>query len=221
MDEYIVRNAKISDIPFLAEAIIAAEKGISNKLSYSTLFNLSESEVKNLIISMLEEEVDGCELSLSSFLVVEFNNEPVAAAGGWIEGFNGAMPSKILKSNLLNYTFDKASIEFLKTKSHIIKDILVERDPLTLQFEYFYISGKHLGKGLDDMLMKKMEENAVAIYPALEKAQCQLFKSSIFGIKILMRHGFKIVKTLKSVNNQILDYLPSNEKVKLEKIIKK
>lgn len=221
MEEYLIRVAKLSDVPFLAEAIIAAEKGVSDKLSYSTLFNLTEAEVRDLIISILKEEVDGCELSLSSFFVVEYNNEPVAAAGGWIEGYDGGLPSKILKSNLLNYTFDKTSIEFLKTKSDIIKNIIVDRDPLTLQFEYFYISDKHLGKGLDDMLMQKIEDNALAVYPELEKAQCQLFKNSIFGIKILMRHGFKIVKSYKSGNSQIFDYLPSNEKVKLEKTIKK
>jgi ribosomal protein S18 acetylase RimI-like enzyme len=221
MNEYLIRKAKASDIPFLADVIIAAEKGMSDRLSFSTLFNLPENKVRELIISMLEEEVDGTELSLSSFIVTEYQGAPISGSGAWIEGLGGSMPSKILKSNLISYTFGKDNIEFLQSKVHIIKDVLVDREPLTLQLEYFHISNEHLGKGLDSELMKKIEENALAEYPELEKVQCQLFKNSIFAIKILLKHGFTIVKKYKADNEDIFDYLPSNEKYLMEKILKK
>lgn len=64
-----------------------------------------------LIISMLEEEIDGCELTLSSYYGNEYKKEPVSGSSPWIEGFGGCMPSKILKSNLISYTFGKESIE--------------------------------------------------------------------------------------------------------------
>lgn len=220
MNEYLIRKAKPSDIPFLADVIIAAEKGMSDRLSFSTLFNLPESKVRELIISMLEEEVDGTELSLSSFIVTEYEGEPISGSGAWVENLEG-IPSKILKSNLISYTFEKDSIDFLQTKAHIIKDVLIDREPLTLQLEYFHISNEHLGKGLDSELMKKIEENALAVYPDLEKVQCQLFKNSIFAIKILLKHGFTIVKKYKADNEDIFDYLPSNEKYLMEKNLKK
>ena len=53
MDEYLIREAVKRDIPFLADTVIAAEKGRSDKLSYSTLFNISESKAKELIIAIL------------------------------------------------------------------------------------------------------------------------------------------------------------------------
>ena len=210
MSEYLIRKAKPSDIPFLADVVIASEKAMSDRLSFTTLFNKPEEEVKQLIIQMFEEEVDGCELSLSSFIVTEFEGQPISGSGAWIEGFNGNMPSGILKSNLISYTFGKESIEYLKTKSHIVKDVMIDREPMTLQLEYFHIKNEHLGKGLDDMLMKRIEEKALAEYPELKKVQCQIFKNSVFSIKIMLRHGFRIVGSYKSDNDDIFDYLPFN-----------
>jgi len=220
MREYLIRKAVAGDIPFLADVVIASEKGMSDRLSFTTLFNKSEEESKELIIQMLEEETDGCELSLSSFIVTEFEGKPVSGSGAWIEGFNGAMPSKILKSNLISYTFGKESIEYLKTKAHIVKDVLIDREPMTLQLEYFHILNEHLGKGLDAALMNRIEENALEQYPGLKKVQCQIFKNSVFSIKILLRHGFKIAKSYKSGNEEIFDYLPYNEKLVMEKEFK-
>lgn len=220
MSEYLIRKAVASDIPFLADVVIASEKAMSDRLSFTTLFNKTEEEAKELIIQMFEEEVDGCELSLSSFIVTEFEGKPISGSGAWIEGFKGNMPSGILKSNLISYTFGKESIGYLRTKSDIVKDVMIEREPMTLQLEYFHIKNEHLGKGLDAALMDKIEENALAQYPELKKVQCQIFKNSVFSIKILLRHGFKIVKSYKSDNDDIFDYLPFNEKLLMEKILK-
>ncbi|HMJ47238.1 MAG TPA: hypothetical protein VK498_07905 [Ferruginibacter sp.] len=220
MDEYLFREARQKDIPFIADTVIAAEKGRSDKLSFSTLFNISESKAKELIITMLGEEIDGCELSLSSFLVAECSGETVAAIGSWIEGFDGAMPSKILKSNLILHTFGKESMEFFKTKSHLIKDVLIEREPLTLQFEYLYIADKHLGKGLDTELTKRSEEKALAKYPALQKVQTQLFKNNILAVIVLRKKGFNVVSSCRTGNEEVLNYIPFNEKLLMEKSLK-
>lgn len=217
MSQYIIRNAVIADIPFLAEVVIAAEKGGSEKLSFSTLFNLTEKEVKDLLMAIFEEEVDGCELSLSSFMVAEYNGEPVAASGAWIEKFDGEMSSQMLKSNLISYTFKKDSIAFLKSKSDIIRGIMIEREPLTLQFEYLYIKQEHLGKGIDVEMVKKNEEKAFGKLPSLQKAQCQLFKNNIFAVKMAAKKGFKIIKSYKAADNNILDYLAGTEKILMEK----
>ena len=111
MDEYLIRKAIPGNIPLVADVIIASEKWRSENLSFTTLFNVPENEVNALIISMLEEEIDGCELTLSSYYGNEYKKEPVSGSSPWIEGFGGCMPSKILKSNLISYTFGKESIE--------------------------------------------------------------------------------------------------------------
>jgi len=217
MNEYLIREAAESDIPFLADAVIAAEKGNSDKLSFSTLFNLPEEKIKELLIAMFEEEIDGCEFSLSSFLVAECRGEHAGALCAWIEGFEGAMLSSILKSNLILHTFPKESFEFFRTVSPIIKDILIDREPLTLQLEYMHITGKYVGQGIDLALLTKNEENALAKYPGLKKSQCQVYKNNIFGLKMSLKNGFKIIRSYKSDNDDIFDYLPFNEKLLLEK----
>jgi len=221
MNGYIVRQAEKKDVPFLVETVIAAEKGRSDKLSYATLFNLSESEVALLLAQMFNEEIDGCELSISSFLIVEHEGETAAASAVWIENFEDNMPSQILKSNLILNTFDKESIAFFKTKAHIIKDILIEREPLTLQLEYLYITNKHVGKGLDALLINTGQQNAIQKYPQLQKIQGQLFKNSIFAIIALRKKDFTIARTYKSENPDILNYIPFNEKLLMEKILNK
>lgn len=221
MSEYITRNATVKDIPFLADVIISAEKGVTDKLNYSTLFNLPEHKVRECIIAMFEEEIDGCEFSISSYLVTEFNGEAVAAFSAWIECFDGALPSKILKSNLINYTFPKESIEFLKTKSDLVQDIYISREPMTLQYEYLFISPEHRGKKLADTLIDKLEEKALKKCPSLEKAQGQLFSNHGLIIKLFEKHGFQVVKRYKSGNKETINYIPFDEKLLIEKYYKK
>lgn len=156
MSEYLIRKANTRDFPFLADVIVEAEKGITDRLSYTTLFNLPESEVKKLIIAMLEEEIDGCELSLSSFIVTEYDGQPISGSGTWIEAFEGSLPSITLKLNLINYTFEKENIGFLQTKAPVIKDVLIERKPMNFQLEYFHILNEHPGKWLDSELMNRI-----------------------------------------------------------------
>ncbi len=221
MSEYIIRKAVSKDIPFLADVVIGAEKGRSDKLSYATLFNLTEKKVKDFIIAIFEEEVNGCELSLNSFFVAENNGHLIAALGGWVEAFKGEMASSILKSNLISYTFGMEAIAYLKTKADIIKGMLFERNPLSLQLEYLYVSNDFVGKGIDAALIKKHEENALAAYPALEKVQSQVFKNSVFAIKLLMKQGYSIINSFKCNHPDVLRYLPCNEKYIMEKILKK
>ena len=81
MDKFIFRNATINDVPFLVDTIIEAEKSGTDILTYSTVFGLSEDETRKYMADMLLEEVDGCELSISSFLVAENEGQVVAAVG--------------------------------------------------------------------------------------------------------------------------------------------
>jgi D-alanine--poly(phosphoribitol) ligase subunit 1 len=217
LTEYIVRKATLNDVSFLAQVIVAAEKATTDKLSYSTLFDLPESKVIEFLISILKEGIDGCEFSLSSYLVVEFGDKPVAAFAGWIEGFMESVPSKIIKSNLINCTFPKDSLKALVSRSDIISDILVEREKLTLQFEYGYVDKEHRGKHLLELLINKLIENAISIYPDLKKVQFQCFKNSTKTVHLFEKLGYQIVSEISSKNNEVLNYLPDKVKLVMEK----
>ncbi len=217
MSGYQLRPATENDIEFITEVIIAAEKGNSDMLGFSTLFNLKESEVKEAIGAMLREEIDYCEFSISSFIIVTENEIPVAAFGGWIEAMPGEMPSKLLKSNLLGYTLKKENLAFLKTKSDIIKDILIEREEGSLQLEYLFVNDKHRGKGLPSLLINALVERAKITNPALKKIQVQTFRNNENAVKVYLKNGFEITKVAVSQHPEIFNYLPHNEKILLEK----
>ena len=68
-DKLIIRPATLDDVEFIATTIIEAEKSSTDKIGPANYFGISESDYRNYLIQMLEEEIDGCELSISSFLI--------------------------------------------------------------------------------------------------------------------------------------------------------
>ncbi|MBQ1654959.1 MAG: hypothetical protein II060_14350, partial [Bacteroidales bacterium] len=86
--KYIFRRATIDDIDFVVDVIVNAEKGGTEKFGFANLFGISEREARHLLNEMLEEEIDGCEISINNFVVAEYKGETVAASGGWLEGDN-------------------------------------------------------------------------------------------------------------------------------------
>jgi ribosomal protein S18 acetylase RimI-like enzyme len=220
MDEYTIRKVTHDDFGFLADTIIWAEKGNSGKLSFATLLDLDENSVKDLIISMLKEDIDGCEFSPSSYLVADYSGLPVAAVGAWIEQYDGNLPSKILKSNLLSFFLNGKQIQLLKSKFHLISDMVIEREEMTLQAEYMYVARAHRGKGLHVKLTNAHLIQAFSSYPELSKAQAHVFENNYAAIKVFEEIGFRKVRSYTSDSNEILNYLPHNTKILMEKDLK-
>jgi ribosomal protein S18 acetylase RimI-like enzyme len=222
MGTYLVRKATAGDIPFLVDTVVAAEKNGTDKLSYSTLFNLSEQKAKDYIKAMFEEDIDGCEFSLTSFLVAEYEGQPVAAFGGWIETLNeDNMASNMLKSNLIRFTFGKEPMGFLKTKVALVSELVSEREPLTLQLEYLYVTVAHRGKGLSNILIDGLIKAAAVTYPALTKVQVQVYSNNNNAVSVYKKNGFEVGRSYKAKNEEVLNLLPWNEKYIMEKKLKK
>jgi ribosomal protein S18 acetylase RimI-like enzyme len=220
MEEYAFRRAAIEDVSFIAEVIIEAEKSSSGNLSFSSLFNLTEDEVKALLIKILNEEVEGCEFSINSYIVAEYNKKPVAAIGAWIEEFDGNLPSAILKANLISAIFPKESLQYLKSKLDIISELQIEREKLALQLEYSYVINEHRGKGLYGKIIHKLIEDALIQYPELKKVQFQVYKTTTQVIGFFEKQNYQVVKIFKSNHPDILNYLPCDEKLLMEKTFK-
>jgi len=216
MTEYKIRPAKIDDIDFIVEAIIAAEKGGSNKLSYTSIFGLSEIDTKKYIKKMLEEEVDGCELSISSYLVVECYDEQVAAMGAWIEGCENGVSSSMIKGNLLGYTLPIETFIKAKKISHIVSELSIEYIPDSLCIGIVYVKENFRGKNLVRVLL---EEQIMIALQNREKIDTyiQVFGNNIPAIKAYKKLGFKEFEIINSENDKVLNYLPSKKKILLIK----
>ena len=217
--DYSIRKATLGDVAFIAEVIVGAEKSMTDKLGLGTIFDLSEERLKQLLISMLEEEVDGCEFSLSSFFVTLNKGKTVAAMGGWLEGYYDNIPSSLIKSNLISYFFSREKILKAQEKSEIIKGLQLEREKGTYQLEYVYVDPDHRGKELTKYLQEAHFAYAKQLYPGIKKVQAQEFESNLSSIRTLEKAGFKLAKKHVSYDENILNYLPFNVKVLMEKSI--
>lgn len=216
MNEFVLRHATINDVPFLVETIIEAEKSGTDKLSYSTVFGLSDEDSRKYIADMLFEEVDGCELSISSFLIAEKNGKIAAAVAAWIEGLDG-IPSSVLKGNLLNYTLPKECIDKALAKNSIIRDLHIEYISQTMQLGLVYVSSDFRGLNLVSLLI---DEQVISLHnhrPTIAEMYVQVFGNNCPAIKAYEKANFKVVMVKEAMNKEILQYLPSDKKILMKK----
>ena len=216
--KYIIRPAVIEDVDFLVETVLQSEKSSSGVCGMANYFEITENELRNYIKKAFEEEVDGCELSISSFIVVEYEGEVVAAMGGWIEGDNeDSMPSSLLKSNLLMYVMPRNIVLKSQENAIVIKDLNVEKEMGTYQFEYSHVLPEHQGQFLFQDLTEAHLARAKKHVPQVRKAQAHAFEANKIILLINKMMGFKIVKRFVSNHPRILEFYPYNTIVLFEK----
>lgn len=216
--KYIIRRATLDDKSFIADVIIEAEKSGTDNCGLAKLYGLNEVELKEYLVNILEEEIDGCEYSISSFMVIEYDGEPVAAGGGWLEGDNeDAMSSSILKANLLAYYIPQENIMQSQTRLDIVKDIQIKRELGAFQMEYAYVKKEHQGHFLYNWLVEELLKQAKQTYPDLKIAQAHVFENNKLVVLLLKMLGFKVIGTFVSQNKDIKLYYPDSVILLMEK----
>jgi ribosomal protein S18 acetylase RimI-like enzyme len=218
MNDVIFRNATIDDVPFLVDTIIEAEKSGTEVLTYCSVFGLSEDEARKYITEMLLEEIDGCELSISSFLLAEKNGLIAASVGAWIEGIEG-IPSTILKGNLLNYTLPKKCIEHAIALNSIVRDLHIEYIPNTIQIGLVYVAAAFRGQNLVRLLIDEQVTRLRINHPEISEIYVQVFGNNIPAIKAYEKAKFIIQLVKESSNKEISKYMPSETKILMKRMI--
>ena len=213
--KYVIRRATFNDIDFLVTTIVEAEKSSTNNLGLANLFGVTE-ELRKYLKAILEEEVDGCELSISSFIVAEYQGTTVSAKGGWLEGNNeDRQPSAVLKSNLFSFHFPMEKILNAKNKWEIIKDIQIEREWGTYQWEYAYTVPDHRGNHLVPRINERHIQQAKEL--GAKKIQGHVFANNEKSLRAYMRSGFNVVRSFTSSNPLTKVYYPDDTILLLEK----
>lgn len=213
MAKYSVREATLNDLDFIVNAIIEAEKSGSEVLSYSTVFNLSETEIREIFRQMILEEIDGCEFSITNYLVAETNGIVVAAIGAWVE--QEEVSSSIIKSNLLSFYLPPSSIIYASQNAKITSELVIDHTIGALSLVVVYISPEHRGQGLFDVLVN----SHILRSPGVQELSIQVMANNLFAIRSYERNGFKKWLVKKTENEKIREFLPYNEKVLLKKSI--
>lgn len=215
--KYIIRKATLDDVDFVTKVIIEAEKSMTNNFGLANFFEMSEDEIEGYIKQILEEEVDGCEFSLSSFFIAEYEGEAVSALGGWLEGYFDEMPSEILKSNLVGFVFPRENVLKTANKADIVRALQIPREMGTYQLEYSYTRDDHRGHRLIQRLMMAHLAHAKELNPEIKKAQLHVFENNPTIIKVHERSGFHIAKRFVSDNQKALEYYPYNVELLMER----
>lgn len=215
-NKYIIRKAILDDVDFLVTTIIEAEKSSTNNLGLANYFEVTEEELRRYLKAILEEEVDGCEMSINSFIVAEYQGVVVSAKGGWLEGNNeDEQPSAVLKSNLISFHFPMEKILNAQKKWEIVKDIQIEREWGAYQWEYSYTvpehRGHHLVPRINEIHIKQAKELGA------KKIQGHVFAENRKILKVYERSGFKVVRSYTSNHPLTKEYYPDDTILLLEK----
>ena len=215
-ENVIIRRATMDDIDFLVDSIVAAEKSGTDNFGLAKLFEISENEMRYYIKAMLDEEIDGCEFSVSSFLVAEVQGKVVSAFAGWVEGQNDdELPSSIIKSNLISYCLPIENIKCSKNKCDIVRPLQIERDKDAYQLEYSYTLREYRGKGVLGLIMCAHEQEAIV--KGVKKMQVHVFDNNSSAIKSYEKNGFRVKSRFESDNDLTTSYFPSKIELLLEK----
>ena len=216
MDNLVFRNATKCDIPFLVDTTIEAEKSGTDILTYSTIFGLSEEKTRKYMAKMFAEEVDGCELSISSFLLAVVDDNVAAAVAAWIEGIEG-IPSTVLKGNLLNYTLPKAALEKAMSLNSIVRELHIEYINNTIQIGLVYVAKSFRGQNLVALLIDKQIENLLKINTKPSAVYVQVFGNNLKAIRAYQKANFRKVLVKESTNINTLKYMPANRKILMKR----
>lgn len=214
MSDFVFRAARVKDIPFLIDTIIEAEKSGTTTLSYNTLFGLTYEETRSYLEKALMEEIDGCELSISSFLIAQSGDQIAGSVSAWIEGSHG-ISSSILKGNLLNYVLPKSIICKAFAYSSILNELKVENIPYSIQIGLVYVSKFFRGQ----QLARRMIEEQIRILSQGKEIDIyvQVFANNLPAIRAYENAFFKIVDERISYNSKACSVLPDNKKLVMKR----
>ena len=218
MAPFKFKKATTADIPFITETLIAAEKSGSDILSYTAIFGLSEADTRKYIAQMLAEEEDGCELSVSSYLLAVKDGETAAAIGAWVERAEG-IPSSMIKGNLLQFTLPAECIKRAAIVNKIVGELQIEHTPDTIQIGVVYVAEGFRGQNLVQLLIEEHLDRLTTEFPQAEEAHVQVFGSNVAAIKAYEKAGFKVNMIKESNHPEIEKYLPARKKVLMKRKI--
>lgn len=211
-----IRNAIDSDIEFVIETIVQAEKANGKVISYCKLFNISETEFRIVVKKILKEGICNFEFSLENFKIAESDGISVGAYGAWLEG-NEGISSGILKISAFKTFLAKENIVHYKSVAPVADEISIRRQSGTLQFESIYIMEEYRGKNIGNLLVQALLIDLMKKHPTVEAAHVQVIKQNALSLQAHINYGFTIIEEKTALNPRILNFYSGNTRVLMEK----
>ncbi len=213
-----MRKGERRDIPDLIDTIVAAEKSGTEIFSYSKIFEMPESEIRNYFSAILAEDVQGQELCFSDYLVAEINGRFAGAVAAWIEGECG-QESSIRKAMLLNYFLPKENVQKAIGKRKFLDQVHFDPDLGTLVIDIGLTLPEFRGRGILSLLMLEQTKLLCTRRPDVKVSQIHIMKNNKVAYHIYSKLGYQTVREKKCTDPVILNWLPSDTQVVMEKKI--
>jgi GNAT superfamily N-acetyltransferase len=212
------REASPEDRPFIIESVLAAERSGTARSLYEALFGIDESQTREMLNAMLDEDLPGSELSLGSFTVACEGDECVAACAAWVEG-NGMQSSRMLKSLLLSRAVGAEAWSRAAPRLAALEAVEIGREPGALQLESIYVAPDHRGRGLIASLLSHVVESQQVANPGLKRAQILSILENQSSAKAFERAGFARARVTRSSAAGVTALLPGSGRILWERTL--
>ncbi len=190
-----LRIGEEKDTPFLAKTVREAEASGGPRSTYGVLFELPPQRVEEKLHDLIEENIEGCELGFSNFIVVtDRDGVPVAACAGWIEG-TGNQASGFLRGQMLSYGFGPERWKDAQEGLRALSQVHPQRTPGAFQLESFYVDPVMRGRGLVGRMIDKHFERHAGQF---EIAEIQMANHNRAARRSYEKAGFKMTNELIS-----------------------
>lgn len=207
------RNAVQSDLEFVVDGIIEAEKSGSDKLPYTTIFGLTEQETRKLIIDIVDEEIEGQEWCLQHFLIAEADGISAACLSTWIEGATG-LGSGQLKAQAMAYFLD-SKWQNANANLSLLAQMQLLRLTGYAQLECIYTHKAFRGQGLAGKLIAFAIDTYQNSNIECGGFEIQLLGNNTAAMGSYTKCGFLKRQESTCSDNRILDLLADSTRVSL------
>jgi predicted GNAT family acetyltransferase len=207
-----VRRAGQDDIDFVVTAIIEAERGGSGATVYERVFDLSPTEVRALVREMVEQGLDGSELSCASFWLALDRDAPMAGLAAWIEGSDGP-GSAMLRAAAISRALGRKRWQAAAPRLRALRAVDVARQPGTLQIESVYTAPEQRGRGVVRELIERAIADCRATHAHVTRCQILSVVENGASARAFARAGFRERRRVTSSSPEVLALFPGSGRI--------
>ena len=215
----ILRPATENDAPLIADAVISSVASQTETVIYEKIFGLNSDELKKILTQIAEEEIEGQELTYPNHLIlIDDEGNAVGCCASWVEQYN-VPPSNIQKAQIWSYYLGQERWKNASQALETFSGFSFEREAGALQLEAVYIAPPYRNHGYGTLLIENVIQHMKGSHPFLQKAQIILFKQNEPALRAYLKAGFQITAEIKAERKDVLQYVPYDEKLLLERFI--
>lgn len=209
----IFRKATSNDTEFIIDAIVESEKSGTQLLSWSQIFDITEIQVREMIQTVLEEDIAEQEWCIENFIIAQQESTNCAALSAWVEPETG-LGSSAIKAQVISYLYPELWQKYANALSEVAK-IQLKRKPNALQLEHIYTAASFRGKGIAGQLIDFTIQHHKNTTSNLKYAEIQFMAENAVAKRSYTKCGF-----LSETKGPISDFggltlLPGHQRISL------